>query len=270
MKLLKLISPLLLTILPGCASLGDRPDPATLNELAPTGKLRFGLVFAPEQSVFFVVKGADGTPRGVSVDLANELAQHAGVPVEFVLAPNSGIVTDAVASGSIDAAFMPVDDERRKLLGIGPIYLFDENTYLVRAGSDIKSIAEVDRPGVRVIGIAGTTTIRSAGRTLKNAKISPAASVEAALEMLRSGQADAFALTHQTLPALAVRVPGSRILEGAFQRINIAVVLPKDRPNALAYVTGWMEGAKASGAVRRALDKAGFKDIPVAPPTTAP
>lgn len=270
MELLKLISPLLLTVLPGCASPGGRPDPAALHELAPAGKLRFGLVFAPEQSVFFVAKDADGTLRGISVDLANKLAQHAGLPLEFVLAPNSGIVTDAVASGSIDAAFMPVDDERRKRLGIGPVYLYDENTYLVRAGSDIRSIAEVDRPGVRVIGIAGTTTIRSTARSLKNTQIAPAASVDAALEMLRSGQADAFALTHQTLPALALRVPGSRILEGAFQRVNIAVVLPKDRPHALAYVGAWMEGAKASGAVRRALDKAGFKDIPVAPPETKP
>ena len=132
---------------------------------------------------------------------------------------------------------MPVDEERRKRLDFGPIYSFADNTYLVRAGSDIRTMAEVDRPGVRVIGIANTTTIRSSARTLKNTKIAPAVSVDAALEMLNAGQADAFALTHDTLASLAPRVPGSRILDGSFRRVSFSIGVPKNRPEALASVT---------------------------------
>ena len=252
----------------GCASLSERPDPAALSELAPTGKIRFGVVSAPEQSTFFVVKNASGRPRGVTVELANELARRLGAPIEFVVAPNSGELTDALARGAIDAAFMPVDDERRKRLDFGPIYFVGRNTYLVRAGSDITTMAGVDRPDVRVVGIAGTTTIRSAARSLKAAKVSPANSVDDALEMLRSGKADAFALTHDTLPPLAARLPGSRILEGSFQQVSVAIAVQKNRPGALAYVTTFMENAKASGAVRRAFDNAGFKDAAVAPPSS--
>ena len=171
--------------------------------------------------------------------------------------------------GGIDAAFMPVDEERRKRLDFGPIYSFADNTYLVRVGSDIRTMAEVDRPGVRVIGIANTTTIRSSARTLKNTKIAPAVSVDAALEMLNAGQADAFALTHDTLASLAPRVPGSRILDGSFQRVSFSIGVPKNRPEALASVTQWLEGAKASGVVRKAFDASGFKDAPVAPPSAA-
>jgi hypothetical protein len=36
---------------------------------------------------------------------------------------------------------------------------------------DITTLAEVDRPDVRVIGIANTSTIRSAGRALKAATV---------------------------------------------------------------------------------------------------
>jgi hypothetical protein len=46
---------------------------------------------------------------------------------------------------------------------------------------------------------------------------------------------------------------------------GVAVAVPKNRPAALAYVTEFIEAAKASGVVRRALDDAGFEDIPVAP-----
>jgi polar amino acid transport system substrate-binding protein len=235
------------------------------NELVPTGKLRFGVVTAPARTSFFVVRDADGTPRGVTVDLARELARRIGVPVEFLVAPNSGEVTDALSSGAIDAAFMPVDDERSKQVAFGPVYFMFENTYLVRAGSDIESIADVDNPGIRVIGIAGTTTIRTSGRLLKNTTVTPVNSVDQALESLASGEADAFALTRDSLQPLAARVPGSRILEGAFHQTGIGIAVPKNRPNALAYVTAFIEDAKASGIVRKAFDDAGLKELAVAP-----
>ncbi|HEV3186001.1 MAG TPA: transporter substrate-binding domain-containing protein [Xanthobacteraceae bacterium] len=120
---------------------------------------------------------------------------------------------------------------------------------------------------MRVIGIANTTTIRSAARALKATQIAPVPSVEAAMAMIRDGQADAFALSKDSLRPLAVTVPGARILDEAFHRVGIAIAVPKNRPAALAYASAFMEAAKASGSVRRALDRAGMKDEAVAPPS---
>jgi len=253
----------------GCADSLLKPGQAeaAMHELAPTGKIRFGVAYAPEKSTFFIEKTAEGELRGVTVDLANELAQAVGRPVEFTAAPNTGVLTDALVAGTLDAAFMPVDAERRAKLGIGPVYAIGLNTYLVRGGSDIRTIADVDRPGVRVIGIANTTTIRGAAAALKETKIEPAVSVDAALEMLNAGKADAFALTHDTLRSLAPRVPGSRILDGSFREIQIAIVVPRGHTAALGYVSRWLESAKASGSVRRAFDRWGFTDADVAPPS---
>lgn len=235
-------------------------------ELASSGKLRVGVVAAPAMSAFFVTRDAAGQPRGVTVDLGAALAKKLGVPVEFLVAPNSGEVTDALGTGAIDVAFMPVDEERKKRIDFGPAYFAVQSTYLVTADSGIRTLAEVDRPGVRVVGIANTTTIRSAGRSLKKTTIVAATSVDEAIDMLRSGQSDAFALSHDSLPPLAAGLPGSRILDGGFQQTVIAIAVPKNRPQALAAVTAFMEDAKASGLVRRALDDAGFKDAMVAPP----
>ena len=239
---------------------GQRKSPAR-----PTGKLRVGVVFAPAASAFFVVKDASGEPHGVTVDLAIELAKKLGVPVEFMLAANSGLVTDATESGAVDVSFMPVDEERKKRVDFGPAYFMIESTYLASAASGIKTVAEVDRPNVRVVGIANTTTIRAATRSLKTTTISAAASVEEAMALLRAGKADAFALSRDSLPPLAAQLPGSRIVDGGFQQTAIAIAVPKNRPNALAYVTAFLQQAKASGSVRRALDKAGFPNEPVAP-----
>lgn len=258
MDLKHLAATLVATTLTGCALPGNAPDSAAQSELAPTGKMRFGIVYAPEPSVFFALRDTGGQVRGVTVDLANDLAARIGRPVEFVVAPNSGQITDALASGRIDAAFMPIDDERRTRVDFGAAYAVGENTYLVSAASGIKAMADVDRPAVRVIGISGTTTIRSAMRTLKNTTPQPVASVEEALAMVRDGRADAFALTHDTLIALAPRVPGSRILDGAFNRIYTAVAVPKGRPAARTFIASWLEATKADGTVQRVLERNGF------------
>src|SRR6476659_1525036 len=84
-----------------------------MKELSPTGKMRVALVFAPSGGSFFVIKDADGKPRGVTADLAAALGQKLDVPVEYVLFPNSGLATDAIESGAVDVSFMPVDDERK-------------------------------------------------------------------------------------------------------------------------------------------------------------
>ena len=236
-----------------------------VKELIPAGKLRFGVAFAPKMSALFVVKEADGSPRGIAADLGNALAQKLGVPVEFMVAPNTGVLTDALADAKIDVAFMPVDDERRKRLDFGPAYAAVESTYMVTAASGIKTLAEVDRPGVRVVGIANTTTIRAAGRTLKNIQPVAAASIDDALALLRAGQADAFALGRDSLPDFVAQFPGSHIVDGGFQQTVIAIALPKGRPEALSYVTKFMAEAKASGAVRRAMDRAGMQILEVAP-----
>src|SRR4029077_14382323 len=129
---------------------------------------RVGVAVAPSASPLFVVKDKDGQPRGVTVDLAHELAHELGVPLELMIAPNTGELVDALEAGKIDVSFMPVDDERRKRIAFGPVYFEVESTYMATAVSGIKTVAEVDRPGVRVVGFANTTTIRSSARTLKH------------------------------------------------------------------------------------------------------
>jgi polar amino acid transport system substrate-binding protein len=236
-----------------------------MNELIPAGKLRVGIAVAPSASPLFAVKDKDGQPRGVTVDLARELADDLGAPLELMVAPNTGELVDALEAGRIDVSFMPVDDERRKRIDFGPVYFQVESTYMVTEASGIKTVGEVDRPGIRVVGIAGTTTIRAAGRTLTNTTIKAAQSVGEAIEMMTTGRADAFALSRDSLPPFVAQLPGSCIVEGGFQFTGVAIAVAKGRPEALAYVTAFMEKAKRSGAVQRAFERAGLSHLEVAP-----
>ena len=240
-------------------------SPEDLKQLAPTGKLRGGIVVAPAASAFFATKDGKGEPHGVTIDLLREFAAALKLPLELQVYDNSGQVTDAVASGVCDVAFMPRDVTREGKVDFGPAYYFISSTYLVPAGSKIQTIDEVNRAHVRIVGISNTTTVRSARRTAPLASIEEVPSVDQMTEMAASGKGDAFALSHDSFVGLLPKLPGARVLAGHFQRTGISIAVPKGRPAALKISSALMEDVKRSGAVRRALDKAGFQDAEVAP-----
>jgi polar amino acid transport system substrate-binding protein len=240
-----------------------RPD--DLRQLAPTGKLRGGIVTAPAASAFFAIRNSKGEVNGVTVDLIRSFSRALKLPLELQVYNNSGQVTDAVAKGECDIAFMPQDAERAKRVDFGPAYYFIESTYLVPVGSTIKSIDEVNRPGRRIVVISNTTTARSARRTAPNASVEEVASVDQMTEMAQQGQGDAFALSHDSFAGLLPKLPGARVLPGNFQQTGIAIAVPKGRPVALKIASELLEAAKTSGLVRRALDAAGFREASIAP-----
>ena len=240
-------------------------SPDDLKALAPTGKLRGGIVVSPAASAFFAIKDGKGEVRGVTVDLIRAFAEQLKLPLALQIYENSGQVTDAVAKGDCDLAFMPQDAERAKKVDFGPAYYFISSTYLVPAGSKIQNIDEVNRPGVRIVGISNTTTVRSARRTAPNASVQEVPSVDQMTAMASKGDGDAFALSHDSFAGLLPKLPGARVLAGHFQQTGIAVAVPKERGAALKVASELIENAKRSGLVRRALDAAGFKDAEVAP-----
>ena len=105
-----------------------------------------------------------------------------------------GEVTEALVAGKLDLGFMPVDDERKKVVDFAPNYALGESTYMVAPGSKIKTIAEVDQAGVRVLGVENTTTIRAVRRLLKHATVMGSKGSSEIPDLVRSGQVDAVAL----------------------------------------------------------------------------
>ncbi len=236
--------------------------------LAPSGTLRVGVVQAPTAGVFFVAVAEgvpQGVPQGVTVDLGAALARQIGLPVAYAVFPNSGECTEAVATAAIDVAFMPVDAHRRTRVAFGPAYYLLESTYLVSAASGLQTLADVDQPHVSVVGIADTTTIRAATRSLVHTVPVASRGVDEAIAMIRDGRADALALSRDSLAQLLPGLPGARITPGGFQHTTISIAVPPSRPEALGIATAFLEAAKRDGLVRQALDAVGLAAEAVAP-----
>jgi polar amino acid transport system substrate-binding protein len=103
-------------------------------------------------------------------------------------------------------------------------------------------------------------------RLVKQAVLVRAPGLPAALEMLKSGKADAFAGNKATLFELSDQLPGSRVLDGRFSVERFAMAIPRGRDIGTLYVRKFVEDAKAQSLVKRALERAGARGALVAQP----
>lgn len=239
-------------------------DAAVLQQLAPTGKLRLAIAVAPSPSAQFAIKDGD-TYKGVAVTLGGALAEKLGVPLEIVAHKSSGEIQNSSNDNRWDVAFLPVDDERKKLVDFGNAYHLLQSTFLVAPGSKIASVNDADAKGVGIGGVANTATFRAAKKATPQATHIDFAGVDAATAAMNENKIDAIALSRESLSGLVGKILGSRILDDAFLNSSTAVCVPKGKPAALRYVSEFIEEAKASGLVRKALDDMGLKDSQVAP-----
>jgi polar amino acid transport system substrate-binding protein len=240
-------------------------DANVLQQLAPTGKLRVAIAIAPSPSAQFAIKDEAGNYYGVAVILGTALANRLGLPVELVAHNGSGEIQNSAADNKWDVAFLPVDEERKKFVDFGNAYHLLQSTYLVGPAGKIASVAAANTAGVRIGGVANTATFRTSNKTAPNATHVSFDRTDAAVAALRSGHVDALAFSRESLTGLAPKVPGSRILDGGFLNSTTSVAVPKGRPQPLAYVTEFIEEAKASGLVRKAFDEMGLTRSQVAP-----
>jgi len=139
----------------------------------------------------------------------------------------------------------------------------------VPAGSPLRAAADVDREGVRVAAPARANYELFLGRSLKRAQLVRAPNAGAAFDLLASGKVDALAGLRQALIGLVDTLPGSRMLDGQFMKVAQAVGVPRGRDAGLAYLRGFVEDAKASGLVARAIEKTGARGVSVAPKASA-
>jgi len=238
------------------------------SELAPTGKLRVGfLVLNP---VFVTKDGQAGEMQGIAVELGRGLAKQLGVAFEPVRYTAVDRMIDGAKARAWDVAFLGHDPARTVDMDFTAPYLEVGNTYLVPAGSSIKSIGDADKAGHRIGVAQRSITDLFLTRSLKQAELIRIPSVQTSgLELLASGKAHALVGNHVVLAGLAAKIPGSRLVEGSFYSTPQALAVAKGRPAGTAYAKEFIEHAKASGLVKQAIQRTGLPGLTVAPSASA-
>lgn len=236
---------------------------------APTGHLRASINLG--NPILANKDAATGRPFGVSVDLAQRLAQRLGVEVELVVFDTAGQSVEAVRNGAADVGFFAIDPLRGEGIAFTAPYVLIEGSYLVRQDSPLQDNAEVDRAGTRVTVGKGSAYDLFLSRELRHAEIVRAASSQAVVdEFVRQGL-EVAAGVRQQLEHDLQRHPGLRLLPGRFMVIQQAMGLPKDRgADAARYLQAFVEDMKSSGFVAASLNQHHIQGASVAPAATAP
>src|SRR5438445_5525863 len=239
-------------VLSSCA-MPPQVSPAARSELAPTGKLRVGINY---QNFLLVNKNpAGGEYSGIAVDLGRELGRRLGVPVELVPFETAGKLADAVKAGAWDVAFLANEPVRANEIAFSSAYLEIEAGYLVPAGSPIRTVADVDREGVRIAVSAKSAYDLYLARNLQRAKLFRAPTIDASYELFVNDKLDALAGLKPRLAADAEKLPGSRVLEGRFSAVQQSIGTPPGRPAGAKYPPEYTHDAKATVLLAKDINR---------------
>ncbi|WP_424814727.1 ABC transporter substrate-binding protein [Roseococcus sp. YIM B11640] len=237
--------------------------PEIVAHLAPKGVLRVGI----NMSNFLLVNGRspDGGPTGVSPSMGKAIADRLGVPVRYVTFPNPGLAGDAAGTDAWDIVNIGAEPQRAEKIAFTNAYAEIECTYLVPAGSPITSIAEVDRPGIRIAVSARAAYDLWLERNIKQATLIRGEGLDATMHMFGEQRLEVLAGLRPRLLTDAEFFPGSRILDGNFMAVQQAVGTLRGNSAAEAFLSDFVEEAKRSGLVARFIQEHGVRGLSVAP-----
>ena len=248
----------------GCSTLQVAPSTEAQAALAPAGKLRVAFLAV---SIYATRDAVTGQYRGVAVDLGEALARKLGVAFEAVPQSSLSELLTAVKAGSVDVVLTGITPERAAVMDFSAPYMEVEQGLLARAGAPVTRLEDIDRAGVRVGVLEKASADALLTRQLKNAEVVRAPNIDQLIGLIAAGKADLVAGTKARLLEEAVKLPGSRVLDGRILVEPVGMGVPKGRHAAAAqYVGQFVEDAKASGLVARAIANARLVGVVVAPP----
>jgi polar amino acid transport system substrate-binding protein len=225
--------------------------------LVPTGTLRVGLYQGSPTSVIPGPTPADA--KGVGYDLGRELARRLGVPFAPIVFAKNADVFAALKAGEVDITFTNATPDRARDVDFSKAFLRVEQGCLVPAASAIKRLDDIDVKGNRVGVSVGSTSQKMLANKFKSAQVLAVPTFDQAINMLKSGELEAFATNKAILYELADRLPGSQVLEGAWGYEHFAAGIPKGREGALPLVNQFLNEAQQNGQVARAVERVGLR-----------
>lgn len=231
-----------------------------VRDLAPTGSLRASINLGNP----VLAQGTPQAPAGVTVDLARELAAQLGVPVEFLCFDAARKSFEAMTAGQADICFLAIEPARVGEVAFTAPYVLIEGVFAVPHDSGIRTVADVDRDGVRIGVKKGSAYDLYLSRTLERATVVRG---DEGTEVFLAEGLEVAAGIRQPMTAFVEARPEVRLIEDRFMQIQQAMGTTKTRaPESVEFLHAFVEELKANGFVADALQRSNQPDAAVAPP----
>ena len=145
------------------------PDPRVL---LPAGKIRVALFLPLYTNDPVTGEIRPGVAEGAYVvEVARALATQLGVELELKGYPTPSEAMAGLKAMECDLGFFGIDSMRAAEVDFSPPFVQGDFTYLVPAGSKIRSSADVDLPGINIAVVRGHASTKALSRLLTRAKL---------------------------------------------------------------------------------------------------
>jgi polar amino acid transport system substrate-binding protein len=238
---------------------------AMISSFAPTGTLRVGINLGNP-----LLANTDQETRqikGITVDIANEIAQSLSLPIILASYSTAGATVEAIKNGDVDLVFVAIDPVRAADISYTPAYIQIEGAYLVKENSPLTRNEDVDAPGNTILVGKGSAYDLYLTREIKQATLMRSVSSQAVVDDFMNEAGNVAAGVRQQLEADAQRYSGLKMLPGQFMVINQAIGIPKSRvgyENTNRYLSALIAKLKQSGFVAQAMHRYGIQGAKVA------
>lgn len=252
---------LLLSVLSGLLAIAGASAQSPVDgEIAPGGQLRVAMLGS---NPVLVSKGADGTIGGISFDLGALIAERVGATLKPVIYPTPEAYTASFDKGEWDIAIGPRRASEAAKASFSPDFMLVDGLYLAGPGSDFVDASQVDRDGIKIaVSRDGTPDMFLRGALKKATLVRVSGKVNDAVEILRNHQADVYAGNGQIVYSVAEKLPGSKIIPGAFTSAPFAVLLPIQRSAAArSRIRNIVLEAIVADLPLKAIERQGFRGV---------
>ena len=225
-------------------------DGSRLDAILGRGVLRVGTT--GDYRPFTAIDKATGDYSGFDIDMAQALAKALGVSVAFTPVTWGGLA-NGLEEGGFDIAMggVSITLDRQKIGFFSAPYMRDGKTPIARCADQAKfqTLADIDRPGVKVIANPGGTNERFDRARLHAADIVVYPDNLAIFDQLASGRADVMITDASETRFQAKLHPGVLCAihpDQPFDFAEKAYWMPPD-PALKAFVDQWLHLMKENG-----------------------
>ena len=174
-----------------------------------------------------------GKLEGFEIDLAKAMTKKIlGPKGKCVFVPvTSGTRVPLLKNGNIDAimATMTITPEREKQVDFTHSYFDAGQSLLVKKGSPIKNINDLNQPGKVVLGVSGSNSVKNVAKYAPKARVLQLSDYAQAMTALKSKQGDALTTDNGILYGMAAENPGYEVVGGNFTKEPYGIAVNKNQ-----------------------------------------
>jgi cyclohexadienyl dehydratase len=251
LRFLVLASTLLIIALAGLPAAAQAQSPDRLQKILASGVLRVGTSM---DTPVFSMRDANGKLEGFDMDVLATLGPALGVKIEYVKMTFGSMLAD-LAADKFDVAMSGMGRtlDRARVATFSKPYMRYGKLMMIRSDDKQRfdSLADLDRPGIRIAYNQGGLNDRFANTMFKQATPVGFATNELATADLLAGKVDAQVSDSTAAIYMANQNPHLAAMrrDSVFNPVYVAMLLRRDDQTLLNYVNIWIDQIELDGTL---------------------